>query len=204
MAALFSSSISRRKSRDASKIFRAMRLQTLAERWQWLWFLIRFRDPTMTAVAITGANSGATVSTLSPLSRIARYSVRFFCSSGSSRSRDCVIRNFIVSSKVQVNQARGQDTCRSLPRPRIFSKEICFSTRENNNNHEFPWLQMAATANLCLFPKVLHSLRYASTYRSRFLILKIRKKILIKCIRRSVFQKRKWCDLGLEDVTKAF
>jgi hypothetical protein len=32
MAALFSSSISRRKSRDASKIFRAMRLQTLAER----------------------------------------------------------------------------------------------------------------------------------------------------------------------------
>jgi hypothetical protein len=62
----------------------------------------------------------------------------FFCSSGSSRSRGCVIRNFIVSSKVQVNQARGQDTCRSLPRPRIFSKEICFSTRENNNNHEFP------------------------------------------------------------------
>ena len=80
---------------------------------------------------------GATVSTLSPLSRIARYSVRFFCSSGSSRSRGCVIRNFIVSSKVQVNQARGQDTGRSLPRPRIFSKEICFSTREKNN-HEFP------------------------------------------------------------------
>ena len=52
------------------------------------------------------------------------------------RSRDCVIRNFIVSSKVQVNQARGQDTGRSLPRPRIFSKEMCFSTRENNN-HEF-------------------------------------------------------------------
>jgi hypothetical protein len=112
----------------------------------------------MTAVAITGANSSATVSTLSPLSRIARYSVRFFCSSGSSRSRGCVIRNFIVSSKVQVNKARGQHTCRSLPRPRIFSKEICFSTRENNNNHEFPLLQMAATANLCLFPKVLHSL----------------------------------------------
>ena len=34
IAALFSSSISRRKPRDASKIFRAMRLQTLAERRQ--------------------------------------------------------------------------------------------------------------------------------------------------------------------------
>ena len=54
------------------------------------------------------------------------------------------------------------------------------------------------------YQRLLSLLRYASTYRSRFLILKIRKKSWQKCIRRSIFQKRKWCDLGLEDVTKPF
>jgi hypothetical protein len=46
-------------------------------------------------------------------------------------------------------------------------------------------------------------LRYASTYRSRFLILKIRKKILTKCIRRSCLSEKEVMRLGLRRCDQA-